>query len=55
MMDLQQSQSVSLDISPVEGHDLHRLMAEVLDLREKVASLSRSKRQRAGQASDLLL
>jgi hypothetical protein len=38
-MDVKRSQSNSSDALPVECHDLHRQMAEVLALREKVASL----------------
>jgi len=52
-MDVQNSQSVHLDASPREHHDLHRLMVEVLDLRAKVATLEKVKAgQRAERASN---
>ena len=38
-MDVKLSASISLDALPIECPDLHRRMAEVLALREKVASL----------------
>ena len=54
-MDVKRSRSVSSDALPVECHDLHRRMAEVLALREKVASLDKVRkntRRRAKKASD---
>jgi hypothetical protein len=53
-MDVKRSQPVSLNTLPVDGRDLHRRMAEVLALREKVASLDkvRKTRQRAKKASE---
>ena len=53
-MDVKRSQSISSDALPVECHDLHRQMAEVLALREKVASLEkvRKKTRRRAKASD---
>jgi len=53
-MDIQQSQSANG--SPVERDELHQLMAEVADLRAKVASLEKKARnaiQRVEKASDL--
>jgi hypothetical protein len=38
-MGIKRSQSVLPDALPIECHDLHRRMAEILALREKVASL----------------
>ena len=38
-MDVKLSASISLDALPIECPDLHRRMAEVLALREMVASL----------------
>jgi hypothetical protein len=48
-------QPVSLDRLLVQCRELHRQMAEVLELRAKVASLEKSgnmARQRGGKASD---
>jgi hypothetical protein len=57
MMDVQRSsQPACLDVSPVEFHELHRRMLEVIDLRAKVATLEKVRsetRQRPGEASDL--
>ena len=52
-MDIQQSQSANG--SPVERDELHQLMAEVADLRAKVASLEKARNaiQRVEKASDL--
>jgi hypothetical protein len=54
-MDVKRKQSVSSDALPVECHGLHRRMAEVLALREKVASLEKVEktRQRVKRANDL--
>ena len=38
-MEIKQNQSALPDALPIECHDLHRRMAEILALREKVASL----------------
>jgi hypothetical protein len=54
-MDIKRSRSVSSGALPLECHDLHRRMAEVLALREKVASLDKVRkntRRRAKKASD---
>jgi hypothetical protein len=54
-MDAKRSQSLSSNALPVECHDLHRRMAEVFALREKVAALDKVRkktRQRAKKASD---
>ena len=48
-------QPVSLNTLLAQGRELHRQMAEVLDLRAKVASVEKSgsmARQRGGKASD---
>jgi hypothetical protein len=53
-MDVQQSQSAFSDTPPVECHDLSRRMAEVLELRAKVAFLEKVRSKtghRAGKAS----
>ena len=53
-MDVKRSQSILSDALPVEC--LHRRMAEVLALREKVASLDKVRkktRRRAKKSSDL--
>jgi hypothetical protein len=47
-MDCKRSQSASSGVSPVEGNDLYRRMAELLALRENVMSLE----QRATKRSD---
>jgi len=49
------SQCIPSDALPIECHDLHRRMAEVLALREKVASLEtvrKKTRQRATKGGD---
>jgi hypothetical protein len=54
-MDCKRSRSASSGVSPVEGNDLHRRMAEVLALRENVMSLeqvTKETRQRATKGSD---
>ena len=47
-------QPVSLNTLLAQGRELHRQMAEVLDLRAKVASVESqgAARQRGGKASD---
>jgi hypothetical protein len=55
-MDVQQSQPVYFNTSPVECHDLLRRMVKVLDLRAKIGSVEaiRSKsRQHAGKVVEL--
>jgi hypothetical protein len=54
-MDSKRSQSGSSGLSPVEGNDLHRRMAEVLTLRENVMSLEQVRkkiRHRTTKGSD---
>jgi hypothetical protein len=54
-MGAKRSNSVTSDAFPVECDDLHRRMAEVLALREKVASLDKVRkkaRRGAKKASD---
>jgi hypothetical protein len=54
VIDGKRSQSASSGTLPVEHHDLHRRMSEVLALREKVTSLEKvgkETRRRAIKAS----
>ena len=51
VIDGKRSQSTSSGTLPVERHDLHRRMAEVLALREKVTSLAKVGKESALKAS----
>ena len=46
--------NLSLQMLPLDSHDLHLLMAHVLGLREKVASLEEENAMARQQAADRL-
>jgi len=51
-MDVKRSESVSSETLPIECGDLHRRMAEVLALREEVASYLKLRRKVEGRAKE---